>query len=90
MPNVRRSTIFQAMTAAAVRPSPSIALLVNGERREVPPGTSLGGLLHSLGLDPRMVVVEHNRRILRDRDAFGAVELSDGDALEIVHFVGGG
>jgi thiamine biosynthesis protein ThiS len=56
----------------------------------VPAGTSLGELLRALDVDPRMVVVEHNRTILRDRGAFDAVALADGDALEIVHFVGGG
>ena len=37
-----------------------------------------------------MVVVEHNRTILRDRDAYASLALADGDVLEIVHFVGGG
>jgi thiamine biosynthesis protein ThiS len=67
-----------------------LALQVNGERREVARGWSLADLLRSLELDPRMVVVEHNRVILRDRDAYPDIHLRDGDALEIVHFVGGG
>jgi thiamine biosynthesis protein ThiS len=37
-----------------------------------------------------MVVVERNREILRDRERFDRLTLEDGDALEIVHFVGGG
>jgi thiamine biosynthesis protein ThiS len=37
-----------------------------------------------------MVVVEHNRTILRDRDAYASLALATGDVLEIVHFVGGG
>ena len=65
-------------------------LTVNGDRREVARGTTLAELLRAHDLDPRMVVVEHNRVILRDRDAFPALELRDGDSLEIVHFVGGG
>lgn len=67
-----------------------IALTVNGERREVPGGTTLGALLRGLGLDPQMIVVERNREILRDRSAFDALELSPDDELELVHFVGGG
>jgi thiamine biosynthesis protein ThiS len=67
-----------------------LALLVNGERREVARGWSLADLLRSLDLDPRMVVIEHNRVILRDRTAYDAIPLLDGDSLEIVHFVGGG
>jgi len=47
-------------------------------------------LLGSLRIDPRLVVVEHNRRILRDRDTFATQTLASGDVVEIVHFVGGG
>lgn len=68
----------------------STAITVNGDRREVPPGTTLAGLLQTLSLDPRMVVVEHNREILRDRAAYPSITLHEADTLEIVHFVGGG
>ena len=64
-------------------------LTVNGRNRQVQPGTDLLELLRSLQVDPRLVVVEHNGRILR-RDAFEGVDLSAGDRVEIVHFVGGG
>ena len=37
-----------------------------------------------------MIVVEHNREILRDRDSYATRPLAAGDALELVHFVGGG
>lgn len=50
----------------------------------------MAGLLGSLRIDPRLVVVEHNRSILRDRDEFDSLRLSNGDVVEIVHFVGGG
>lgn len=66
------------------------SLEVNGESREVPAGTTLGALLRILELDPRMIVVERNREILRERDRFDELELMDGDTLELVHFVGGG
>lgn len=68
----------------------ALALVVNGEPRTVAPGTTVGALLASLALDPRLVVVERNREILRDRDALGRIALEPGDVLEIVHFVGGG
>lgn len=74
---------------AALPAAATLTLVVNGESRPVPAGTSLGGLLALLGLDPRAVVVEHNRRIVR-RDALGATRLAEGDAVELVHFVGGG
>jgi sulfur carrier protein len=65
-------------------------VIVNGEERSLAAGTTLGELLRSYALDPRMVVVEHNRVVRRDRAGFDALTLRDGDALEIVHFVGGG
>jgi thiamine biosynthesis protein ThiS len=74
---------------AGARDEP-VGLTVNGDRREVRPGTSVADLLRSLDLDPRMVVVERNREILRDRAMLPNVEIADGDVLEIVHFVGGG
>jgi thiamine biosynthesis protein ThiS len=74
---------------AALPAATTIALIVNGESRAVPSGTTLEGLLAQLDLDPRAVVVEHNRRIVR-RDALGATLLAEGDAVELVHFVGGG
>ena len=67
-----------------------IAVTVNGNRRELPMGTTVLALLSRHDLDPRLVVVEHNRVILRDRASFGAFALTDGDVLELVHFVGGG
>jgi thiamine biosynthesis protein ThiS len=64
-------------------------VIVNGEGRDVAPGTTVSGLLESLGLHPGLVVVERNREIL-DRDRYGEVALETGDVLELVHFVGGG
>jgi thiamine biosynthesis protein ThiS len=67
----------------------AIDVVVNGEPRTVPAGATLLQLLAALGLDPRAVVVEHNRRLVR-RPALGAVRVASGDAIELVHFVGGG
>ena len=68
----------------------TMTLTVNGREHSCPFGTTLAELLMTLALDPRMIVVEHNRTIVRDRDRFGTVVLAPGDALELVHFVGGG
>ena len=78
------------MTTPLVHEPSTLALTVNGDPRSVAAGTSLSDFLASLKLDPRIVVVEHNRTILRDRDAYPSIALADGDILEIVHFVGGG
>jgi thiamine biosynthesis protein ThiS len=64
--------------------------MVNGAPRELAPSSTVAALLGSLGIDPRLVIVEHNRAILRDRDTYTAQPLSHGDVVEIVHFVGGG
>lgn len=62
---------------------------LNGEPRSVTSGITLAELLASLSLDPRAVVVEHNRKIVR-RDGLAAATVGDGDSIELVHFVGGG
>jgi sulfur carrier protein len=67
----------------------SIRIRVNGDEREVPDGLSATGLLEHLGLHPRMVVVERNGEILR-AEALPSTAIAAGDALELVHFVGGG
>lgn len=67
----------------------SIEIRVNGDARAVPAGLSATTLLEHLGLHPRMVVVERNGEILR-ADALASTPIAAGDALELVHFVGGG
>jgi thiamine biosynthesis protein ThiS len=67
----------------------TIDILVNGEPRAMPADATLLEVLGALELDPRTVVVEHNRHIVR-REGLGDVRVAPGDALELVHFVGGG
>jgi thiamine biosynthesis protein ThiS len=67
----------------------TIDVVVNGERRAVTRGATLLELLAGLELDPRAVVVEYNRTIIR-RPRLGEVTVAPGDAIELVHFVGGG
>ena len=64
-------------------------VLVNGEPRRVAGPATIADLLRQLNLDPRTVVVELNRQIVR-RPRLGETELSEGDSIELVHFVGGG
>ena len=75
--------------ATTERQDPMMTVTVNGETREVAAGTTVTGLLTDLGLQPRLIVVEHNREIL-DRSSFDVTEVRAGDSLELVHFVGGG
>lgn len=66
-----------------------IKVVVNGEPRAVASDATLLQLVTELELDPRAVVVEHNRKVVR-RPALGDVRVAPGDAIELVHFVGGG
>ncbi len=67
----------------------SIQVQVNGKEREVQSGLSVHELVESFDLNPLLIVVELNREIL-SRDRFKDVRVSDGDSVELVHFVGGG
>ncbi len=62
---------------------------VNGETRELQSGSTVRALLEALGLGDRLVAVERNREIV-PRAQHASATLSEGDTLEVVHFVGGG
>ncbi len=69
--------------------SDEVQVEINGKNRAVPAGQTVRGLLDSLGLDARLVVVELNRQVVRSTE-HDEVELADGDRIELVNFVGGG
>ena len=64
-------------------------LKLNGEVREVADGITVQALLNELGIVQQRVAVEVNAEIVR-RSRHPEFKLSDGDAVEIVAFVGGG
>ena len=64
-------------------------LIINGTERELSNLTTLSSLVEQLGMKPDRVAIELNRDIV-PRDRWNETNLSDGDRLEIVHFVGGG
>ncbi|MXP15257.1 sulfur carrier protein ThiS [Altererythrobacter confluentis] len=68
--------------------SAHLTLTVNGETRRTQV-TTIAALVRELELDPAKVAVERNGDIV-PRSTLEGAALSDGDALEIVHFVGGG
>jgi thiamine biosynthesis protein ThiS len=70
-------------------PPPSCTITLNGDPREVPANTTVATLLATLQLDTRKVAVERNLEIV-PRSQYAATLLTAGDALEIVHFIGGG
>ena len=62
---------------------------INGETRRVTAGSTIAALVAEIGLDPARVAVERNLEIV-PRSTLASVKVADGDAFEIVHFVGGG
>lgn len=64
-------------------------IIVNGERREVPEGTTIAQLLQHLGFAGKYVAVEVNRQVV-PRVRHAEHGLQAGDTLEIVTLVGGG
>ena len=66
-----------------------LSIRVNGAPRQVRAGLTLAALAVELGLEPARVAVERNLEIV-PRSTLGDVRIEDGDALEIVTFVGGG
>lgn len=63
-------------------------IVVNGEPSEVAEGETLRALVARYNLVPEKVAIELNRRLVRASGYDTA--LNDGDAVEIVTFVGGG
>lgn len=66
-----------------------IHIRVNGEAREVSSPLNLLELAQVFQIQPQNVVIEHNRQVI-PKEELEAALLSEGDEVEIVHFVGGG
>jgi sulfur carrier protein len=66
----------------------AMRLIINGKPEEIAGGTVLE-LLRAKSLEPQMVAVELNSKIL-ERDQLATTLLRDGDALELLFYMGGG
>lgn len=64
-------------------------ILINGESKEINRDLNLIGLLKHFSLPTERVAVELNREVVRKKD-WESIQISDGDKLEVIHFVGGG
>ncbi len=64
-------------------------ITLNGEAIDIALGSTVAGLLEHLQLQRDRVAVEVNLDIV-PKAAYDGHGLSDGDRIEIVHFVGGG
>ena len=65
-------------------------LVINGEdHHDLPEPLTVAGLIAHLALPEKKIAIERNREIV-SKSTFNTTELSDGDILEIIHFIGGG
>lgn len=68
---------------------PPVTIQLNGERHELPEPLTVDALLSRLDIDPRRVAVELNELVVR-KAAYAETVIREGDAVEVVNFVGGG
>lgn len=66
-----------------------ISIRLNGETRELPTDITLDRLLEEFSLPKQRIAIELNQTVVRRTD-WPKTQVSDGDRLEVVHFVGGG
>lgn len=66
-----------------------LTITLNGDPRTVAPGTTIAALAAEIGLNPAKIAVERNLEIV-PRSTLAEVVITEGDRIEIVHFVGGG
>ncbi|MGD8783257.1 MAG: sulfur carrier protein ThiS [Thioalkalispiraceae bacterium] len=64
-------------------------IFVNGEKKSVPEGYTAEKLVESMALAGRRVAMEVNQEIV-PRSTYAQHIFQSGDAIEIVHAVGGG
>jgi len=66
-----------------------VHVTINGEPQGLNDGLTIADLIIQLGLHERRIAVEVNREIIA-RERYATRTLTEGDQIEIVHFVGGG
>jgi sulfur carrier protein len=66
-----------------------MTVIINGQERQVPEGTTVAGLVQSLGLATGACAAEVNRELVPKRRQ-AEQPLREGDRVELVSLVGGG
>jgi len=64
-------------------------ITLNGEKKDIPDGITVFGLLEHLNIRHQRVAVERNEEIVK-KSSYAETVLKEFDALEIVSFMGGG
>jgi sulfur carrier protein len=65
-----------------------VQVKINGKPEEIQSGTVLD-LLKAKNIEPQMVAVEVNDKVL-ERDDLAATHLNEGDQVEFLFYMGGG
>lgn len=66
-----------------------MTIILNGEKKDIPDGLTVEGLLRHLAIKPERVAVEINEEIVR-KATYNGAPVKDGDRVEVVQFMGGG
>jgi thiamine biosynthesis protein ThiS len=66
-----------------------VTIVLNGEKHEIDGAVTLDRLLDLFSLPKQRVAIELNKAVVRRQD-WERTQVNDGDAIEIIHFVGGG
>ncbi|MBI5558320.1 MAG: sulfur carrier protein ThiS [Deltaproteobacteria bacterium] len=64
-------------------------IICNDEKKEIRPGTTLGGFLGELGVNVDTVFIECDGVIIK-KNEYDTFVLPDGAKVELIRFVGGG
>jgi sulfur carrier protein len=64
-------------------------ILINGETRQFEESKTVTALVADLGLEPKMILVEHSGTALH-RSEWSTCLLSEGDRIEILQVAAGG
>ncbi len=67
----------------------TMTIRINGKTASPGAASNIDELIRTRMLSPDKIVIEHNRRVV-PKEEWARTALNDGDALEIISFVGGG
>ncbi len=66
-----------------------MTITLNGQKKDIPDGITVLGLLEHLSIQQQRVAVERNEEIVK-KAHYAETVIREGDLLEVVSFMGGG
>lgn len=64
-------------------------IILNGQKKDVPDGLTVEGLLRYLNIEPARVAVELNLEVVKKAE-YSVRIIKEGDSIEVVSFMAGG